>query len=86
MTLKDLINTRKDNDILIEVRTNLPDQLLQYANEEEIERGMLFGYCSWNGSELVSLDGDNYYLHEEVEKYVWESDTSLVYWFKSIWK
>ena len=44
MKLKDLLSNKI---ITIEVRTFDP-------NGDD----MLFGYCRWNGKELVSLDGD----------------------------
>ena len=46
---------------------------------------MLFGYCHWTGTELVSDDGDSYYLDDEVEKYEFDEDGRLVYWFKGEW-
>ena len=59
----------------IEVRTNGP-----------FGEDMLFGYCYWTGSTLLSLDGDNYYLGETVTKYEFdEMAGKLVYWIKSFW-
>ena len=47
---------------------------------------MLFGYCYWTGSTLLSLDGDNYYLGETVTKYEFDENAGkLVYWIKSFW-
>ena len=49
------------------------------------EEDMLFGYAIWTGEELVSGDGDNYYLGDIVEKYEWESDMDLVIWIGVQW-
>lgn len=72
--LKDILNKPYP---LIMARTNSP------FPEDEDE---LFGYCSWDGKELISLDGDNYYLDQPI--YNWEYDESnnmLIYWFKVDW-
>ena len=59
----------------IEVRTNDP-----YGED------MLFGYCHWTGVQLVSGDGDNYYLDEEISKYEFNEETGeLTYWIISKW-
>lgn len=59
----------------IEVRTNDPDG-----------EDMLFGYCHWTGTELVSGDGDNYYLNEEISKYEFDEEKrELTYWIVSKW-
>ena len=60
----------------IEVRTNDP-----YGED------MLFGFCHWTGEMLVSGDGDNYYLDEEITKYEFDGEAGkLTYWFESIWR
>lgn len=61
---------------LIMVRTNLP-----HGGDT------LFGYCCWDGEELKSLDGDNYYMDETVLKYEWSdvSPVKLTYWIHSEW-
>ena len=64
--------------VKIEVRTNTPDDAL--------DEDMLFGFCHWTGTELVSDDGDDYYLDEEI--YEWEYDENnnlLTYWIVSEW-
>lgn len=59
----------------IEVRTNDP-----FGDD------MLFGYCHWTGANLVSADGDNYYLNEEIVKYEFdEENRKLIYWVASEW-
>ena len=45
---------------------------------------LLFGYCHWTGTELVSDDGDSYSVEEEVVKYEFD-DYGLAYWFESKW-
>ena len=60
----------------IEVRTNDP-----YGED------MLFGFCHWTGETLVSGDGDNYYLDEEIAEYEFDEEAGkLTYWFESIWR
>lgn len=59
----------------IEVRTNDP-----FGDD------MLFGYCHWTCTNLVSADGDNYYLNEEIVKYEFdEENRKLIYWVVSEW-
>lgn len=73
MILRDLIQDKKD--IIIEFRTNSP---------VEEEKDMLFGYAKWTGEELESLDGDDYYLDEELYRAEIFND-SITVWFKSDW-
>ena len=70
MKLKDIL---PNHHINIQARTYSPDG-----------EDMLFGYCHWTGTELVSDDGDNYSVEEEVAKYEFD-DWGLVYWFESEW-
>lgn len=73
MTVKDILPNYPLNDI--EVRTNDP-----FGDD------MLFGYCHWTGTELISGDGDNYYLDEEISKYeLDEENHKLTYWIISEW-
>jgi hypothetical protein len=66
-------------------RTFYPESLNPDLSEKEIMDGMLFGYCSWDGKELKSLDGDNYSLDEDIERFEWDEDGSLTYWTRSEW-
>lgn len=74
MKLKDIIpNYPLEN---IEVRTNNP-----------FGEDILFGFCSWTGTDLISEDGDSYYLDEEIVKYEFDKkNKELIYWIKSKWK
>ena len=73
MTLKDILPDYPLRNI--EVRTNDPDG-----------EDMLFGYCHWTGTELISGDGDNYYLNEEISKYEFDEEKrELTYWIVSKW-
>lgn len=72
MKLKDILPSYHIRNI--EVRTNDPDG-----------DDMLFGFCHWTGTELISGDGDNYYLNEEISKYEFDG-TNLTYWIISKWK
>ena len=70
MKLKDIL---PDHHINIMARTTDP-----YGDD------MLFGYCYWTGTELVSDDGDSYSIEEEIVKYEF-NDYGLAYWFESKW-
>ena len=72
MKLKDILPEQPVEHIM--VRTYGPDG-----------EDMLFGYCMWTGSELISGDGDSYYTDEEIVDYVFD-DYGLTYWIKSEWK
>ena len=74
MKLKDILpNYPLEN---IEVRTNNP-----------FGEDMLFGFCSWTGTDLISEDGDSYYLDEEIVKYEFDKkNKELIYWIKSEWR
>ena len=48
---------------------------------------MLFGYCHWTGTELISGDGDNYSLDDEIVKYEFDEEKKeLTYWIESEWR
>lgn len=47
---------------------------------------MLFGYCGWNGDELISIDGDNYCLDDEISKYEYDDSGNLTYWIVCKWE
>lgn len=68
----------------IMVRTNYPSAFSDELSESEYLDGMLFGYCSWDGRDLVSLDGDTYSVDMEIEKYE-VSDHGITVWFISDW-
>ena len=62
----------------VEVRCNTPDWYPQ--------KDMLFGYCRWDGKNLISSDGDSYHLDEEVKGYEYNGlDNSLTYWIHVTW-
>lgn len=70
---------------LIMERTFYPESLNDELTEREIQDGMLFGYCAWDGEKLTSLDGDNYSVNRQIEKFEWEEDGSLTYWTRYEW-
>ena len=73
MRLRDILPHTPIKNIM--VRVNAP---------EYIGGDMIFGYCSWDGSKLTSLDGDSYSLDAEVTKH--ELDGSgLICWMKVDW-
>ena len=45
---------------------------------------MLFGFCHWIGGELISGDGDNYYLGDVIRHHEWDGD-DLVVWIEVEW-
>ena len=59
LRLRDLLS--KDRPFDIKYRCNAP--------KCDYEDDMLFGYCHWDGKELISCDGDNYYLNDIIERY-----------------
>lgn len=74
MKLRDILPDYPIEDIT--VRTNDP-----WGGD------MLFGYCHWTGTELISGDGDNYYLDDEISKYMFDLEKKrLVYWVESEWR
>lgn len=74
MKLRDILPDYPIEDI--SVRTNDP-----WGDD------MLFGYCHWTGTELISGDGDNYYLDDEISKYMFDLEKKrLVYWIESEWR
>lgn len=75
--LRDLLPAGKK--IKVEYRCNSPKC---WQNEEE---DMLFGFAIWDGKELISGDGDNYYLKDVVERYEWENENYLTIWIGVGW-
>jgi hypothetical protein len=73
--LRDLLP--KGKKVKIQYRCNAPKM--------DDEEDMLFGYAIWTGEELVSGDGDSYYLDDVVEKYEWDSDMDLTIWIEVVW-
>lgn len=65
MTVKDILPS---HPVEIMVRTNYPESLLPYLSSERIEQGLLVGYCSWDGENLIPADGDYYSVDEVISK------------------
>lgn len=65
-----------DQYIEIEYRCNSP-----FPEEEDI----LFGYATWNGEELISNDGDNYYSRDRVYAHEWIDSHHLTVWIEVKW-
>ena len=62
----------------IEIRCNAP--------EDCSEDDMLVGYCTWDGSKLIPLDGDTYDPEMEVYHYEYDDETDrLICWIKVTW-
>jgi outer membrane protease len=75
--LQDLLPDGKE--VKVEYRCNAPKC---WQDEEE---DILFGFAIWNGKELISGDGDNYYLKDVVERYKWENENYLTIWIGVGW-
>lgn len=73
MKVKDIL---PDYPVKIMVRMFLPEN----TGSEDC----LFGYCRWDGKELISEDGDSYFLEEEIVKYEFDN-YGLTYWIKTGW-
>ena len=69
----------KGRRVAIEYRCNSP------KGWQDVEEDFLFGYAIWTGEELISGDGDNYYLNDVIEKYKWDSDMDLTIWIGVEW-
>ena len=77
MTLRDILKGHAPVSY-IQWRSNAPEGW----NEPD---GIFCGSCAWNGTELISLDGDYYSLDIPIYRYEWEKDGSLTYWEKVSW-
>ena len=73
--LRDLLP--KGKKVKVQYRCNAPKM--------DDEEDMFFGYAVWTGEELVSEDGDNYYLGDVIEKYEWDGDMDLTIWIEVTW-
>lgn len=65
MTLRDIVQGRDIPFIEYRVYVDIPG----YGQSDEF-----FGTCAYTNGELKSLDGDNYYIDAEIEKYEWYTD------------
>ena len=69
MTLSDILKNFKSKDFdVIEYRSKIK------------EGDILVGMASYKNKMLTSLDGDNYCLRDEIEKYELYKDNWLVVW------
>ena len=84
MTLRDILAGRP-GDVKITERTDYPDWMADELSEKKMTDGMFTGFCVWDGENLISGDGDSYSLDEIVDRYEWEEDGSLTYWYRSYW-
>lgn len=74
----------KVSDLLL---GSAPIDLIMVRTNHPLGGDTLLGYCCWDGEELKSLDGDNYYMDETVLKYEWPDcgPVNLIYWIHSEW-
>lgn len=77
MKLKDLLTPTPIP--IIEWRTNDP-----FGEDPD---GIFCGVCTWDGTELLPLDGDFYTPEEEIYRYEWfgENNENLTYWSWTDW-
>lgn len=81
--LRDAIETVGEPISIIAMRVNAPP----YFEDYEKEKDMLIGYCSWDGKNLISLDGDDYFLNDPID--YWEYDNEnriLTCWSQVDWE
>lgn len=79
MKVKDIMPA---NPINIMVRVFLPQDIDYILYEEDT----LFGYCRWDGRNLISEDGDSYDLDDEIVKWeirIFNEEPFIVYWEKT---
>lgn len=79
--LRDLL-PKESGIITIEYRCFGPKD--EYGDRED----MLFGYCKWDGENLISGDGDNYYLGDVITHYEWfdeKTKKDLTVWIDVQW-
>ena len=73
---------------MLKVKDILPDYSLkniQVRTNDPFGEDMLFGFCHWIDSELISADGDTYSIEEEIYKYEFNENGQLTYWIISEW-
>lgn len=69
-----------------DILPNYPIKNIQVRTNDPWGGDMLFGYCHWTGENLISGDGDSYYLDEEISKYEFDKgNNKLTYWIISEW-
>lgn len=91
VTLWDVVRTTprevlERKPITIMYRCNYPKRLLHLLDAHEILDGLYVGYCSWDGKNLVSKDGDEYFLNDVIYKYERNLLTDdLVVWQETEW-
>lgn len=72
MKIRDILPKTPINEITYRMRND--------AGEDD-----LFGYCAWDGKQLISLDGDSYFLDEEILEYKYREDGTLIVWIYANW-
>lgn len=79
MTVRDILPKTPIETIM--VRVFLPEHVCDFEGEDT-----LFGYCGWDGENLISHDGDSYNLNDEIVKYTFDTgidEVGLIYWEKT---
>lgn len=70
----------KLKDLLGDIPTDI-----EYRTYDPSGEDMLTGVCRWTGSELISIDGDNYSVEDYISKHRWNNPNSLTIWYESSW-
>lgn len=76
---------------LKDLLTSTPIPVIEWRSNDPLGKdpdGIFCGLCTWNGKELLSLDGDIYSPEEEIYRYEWygENNENLTYWSESKWE
>lgn len=78
MRVKDILTEKPISCIMVRCNSPVPE-----------EEDTLFGYCRWDGKELISCDGECYYLDEKICKYTFDTgidEVDLIYWIHFSWE
>lgn len=82
-----LLQREKSITKLKDILPNYPINNIEVRTNDPFGDDMLFGYCHWTGTELISGDGDYYSLDEIITKYEFnEEKHKLTYWILSEWE
>lgn len=72
----------------IKLKDILPNRevYIEYRTHDPFGDDCLYGFCKWTGTELESLDNDNYSVNDVIESFEWDGDKNLIIWYRSVWK
>ena len=61
---------------------------IEYRTWARDKSDILAGYCKYTSGKLISMDGDNYYLNDEMADYEFQINDGkplLTVWYESNW-